>query len=207
MDAQQQMYRWGSVTKTEEEEGGSRSFSEPLDARSHSSFATSLPFPLRRAIFHPNSSPEGDRINTQYSNMVTDGLPEGGFEALPSFSSRWERLLSHHRGVYQPTKEGVALRSEEEVRLAVAEQWAKVQADHAPMSACKFIDLENFRCREVHQHRVDPRGASEKCVKWQMEFDRCLWDEEKLNRGISYLEDRRHKKHRAYIGAPDYQFS
>eukprot|EP00922_Rhytidocystis_sp_ex-Travisia-forbesii_P013929 GHVS01020776.1.p1 GENE.GHVS01020776.1~~GHVS01020776.1.p1 ORF type:complete len:240 (+),score=36.71 GHVS01020776.1:70-789(+) len=206
MDEQKhQLYRWGSCVKSEQELGGSRSFSESLDSRSHSSVASALPFPLRRHIFHPNATPEADRINTQYSNMITDQLPEAGFEPLPPFSTKWERLLSYHHGLYDPTTNG-AMRSEEDVRLAVGEYSDKVHADN-PKSACKFIDIENFRCREVHQHRMDPRGATNKCLKWQMEFDRCLWDEEKLNRGISYLEDRRHKKHRAYIGAPDYQFS
>eukprot|EP00922_Rhytidocystis_sp_ex-Travisia-forbesii_P013930 GHVS01020777.1.p1 GENE.GHVS01020777.1~~GHVS01020777.1.p1 ORF type:complete len:247 (+),score=39.46 GHVS01020777.1:95-835(+) len=206
MDAQKhQLYRWGSIAKSEEEMGGSRAFSECLDSRNHSSIANALPFPLRRSLFHPNSTPEADRINTQYSAMITDNLPEGGFEPVPRFSSKWEGLLSYHRGLYDPRANG-AMRSEEEVRLAVGEYGDKVNADN-PKSACKFIDIEHFRCREVHQHRMDPRGANEKCLKWQMEFDRCLWDEEKLSRGISYIEDRRHKKHRAYIGAPDYQFS
>eukprot|EP00922_Rhytidocystis_sp_ex-Travisia-forbesii_P024788 GHVS01036369.1.p1 GENE.GHVS01036369.1~~GHVS01036369.1.p1 ORF type:complete len:259 (+),score=35.17 GHVS01036369.1:133-909(+) len=205
MDEQEHhLYRWGSVSNSEQMTGGGRSFSESLDSRNHSSVASTLPFPIRRHIFHQNINPEADRINTQYSNMITDILPEGGFQDHPKFSTQWERLLSYHRGIYSPSTGG--MKSEEEIRLAVGEYTDKVNADN-PKCACKFIDVELFRCREAHQHRMDPNGATEKCLKWQVEFDRCLWDQEKLNRGISYLEDRRHKKHRPYIGAPDYQLS
>ncbi|CDJ40938.1 hypothetical protein, conserved, partial [Eimeria tenella] len=53
----------------------------------------------------------------------------------------------------------------------------------------------------------DPEAASTKCVKWFLEWRQCKWDQEKLQRGYTYAEDRQHPKHKPYIATPDYQYS
>jgi len=76
-----------------------------------------------------------------------------------------------------------------------------------PKNACKYLQIEEVRCLETHQAHADTQGAATKCVKWFNEWQKCMWDQEKLIKGYNYIEDRNARKHKPYIAAPDYQYS
>ncbi|PHJ25778.1 hypothetical protein CSUI_000365 [Cystoisospora suis] len=196
-------YHWGNEPIPISRRTGSRMYNSVYDNRNHE--AVRYPWASDARTFHPNDHPEPDRINTQYSNMVADHLPEGGFSNTPSFSSNWERLLAYHHGLYLPSMHG-ATKTADEIRLAVNDFAAKVEADD-PKSACKYLMVEEFKCLKAAQAHIDPHGAGTKCVKWFNEWRQCAWDQEKMIRGYSYIEDRRARKHKPYIGKPDWQYS
>eukprot|EP00921_Rhytidocystis_pertsovi_P016873 GHVQ01026562.1.p1 GENE.GHVQ01026562.1~~GHVQ01026562.1.p1 ORF type:complete len:324 (+),score=68.96 GHVQ01026562.1:63-974(+) len=183
-------YRWGSISppvlssSSSHISGNSRSFKEPLDANLHGSFAPFLPYPASRNVFHENDHPEADRINTQYSNMISDILPETGFSDRPgggggitggggglaagvglrvdgrsAFGSEWEKLLSYRHGLYDP-KEMQELKSEEDIRLSVGEYSDRVNADNCN-DGCKYLKIENFRCLQAQQ--VDSVRKTRQC--------------------------------------------
>ncbi|EPT32112.1 hypothetical protein TGME49_223040 [Toxoplasma gondii ME49] len=197
-------YKWGNEPIPVNRRTGSRMNSSIYDNRNHE--AVRHPWSTDARTFHPNDNPEADRINTQYSNMVSDSFPEGGFSDAPRFSSNWERLLAYHHGLYSPEKFNSTTKTADEIRLAVNDFAAKVHADD-PKNACKYLMIEEFKCLQSAQARIDPQGAATKCVKWFNEWRQCAWDQEKMVKGYNYIEDRRARKHKPYIGAPDLQYS
>nr|PVC50959.1 hypothetical protein MACL_00001892 [Theileria orientalis] len=76
-----------------------------------------------------------------------------------------------------------------------------------PKSACNPIKVEEFKCLNSNNYKLNPEFASTKCVKWYNEWMQCKWDEEKLNYGYNYIEPRTPRKRKAYIAAPNFQYS
>ncbi|UKJ88710.1 hypothetical protein MACJ_001954 [Theileria orientalis] len=76
-----------------------------------------------------------------------------------------------------------------------------------PTSACNPIKVEEFKCLNSNNYRENPEFASTKCVKWYNEWMQCKWDEQKLKFGYNYIEPRTPRKRKAYIAAPNYQYS
>lgn len=203
-DLKTKLYRWGNAPIPVSRQAGSHTYTSIFDNRNHE--AVRYPWTTDMRGFLPNLKPEADRINTQYSNMLSDHLPEGGFTDKPlHLSAEWERLLAYHHGLYHPERFRPA-RTEDEIRLAVNDFAAKLQADD-PKNACKYLMLEEFKCLHAQQAHMDPEGAGMKCVKWFNEWRQCMWDQEKMNKGYTYIEDRPPRKHRPYIGTPDWQYA
>eukprot|EP00918_Siedleckia_nematoides_P050813 GHVU01111310.1.p2 GENE.GHVU01111310.1~~GHVU01111310.1.p2 ORF type:complete len:142 (-),score=25.37 GHVU01111310.1:1037-1462(-) len=141
--------------------------------------------------------------------MPADGrhgiLAEGG---PPTYEANWKRLLAYHHGLPAASWLGapVRRRTADEVRLAVSQFSEKTHLDD-PNDACKYLKIEEFRCLHSHNYRADPEAAATKCVKWFTEWSQCMWDQEKMIKGLNYLEPRAPRKRRPYLGAPDFQYS
>jgi hypothetical protein len=71
------------------------------------------------------------------------------------------------------------------VRIAASEFEDKVAHDD-PADACKHILAEEYRCLQVYQSEKDPGTASKRCVKWFDEFQKCQWDQHKLEMECNY---------------------
>lgn len=127
----------------------------------------------------------------------TSGVPgHGSFRP----SSAWQRALAHNAGLYKyPHSGGDSTLSET--------QFAKLVKEDDPASACTPLLIQEFRCLNRNDFSSDPGHASTKCVKWYNEWMQCKWDEEKMRFGYSYMEDLPARKHKAYIAAPNYQYS
>eukprot|EP00916_Digyalum_oweni_P004085 GHVL01007260.1.p1 GENE.GHVL01007260.1~~GHVL01007260.1.p1 ORF type:complete len:240 (-),score=28.58 GHVL01007260.1:160-879(-) len=154
---------------------------------------------------HQPTRHETDRINPHYYAQLEDHLPKSGWDGKPSFSTQWEKLLAHHHGLYDP-KMWKESRSEDDIRLNVAHIGEIIENDD-PKDACKWLQLETFRCREVHQSDMSPAKAMTKCLKYDKELDKCKWDSEKITKGYTWIERRRHERHRLYYLSADYQYS
>ncbi|EAN31350.1 hypothetical protein TpMuguga_03g00605 [Theileria parva strain Muguga] len=81
-----------------------------------------------------------------------------------------------------------------------------VKSDH-PNSPCSPLKIEEFKCLSFNKFKNNPELASVKCVKWYNEWIQCKWDEDKLKFGYNYMEPRAPRKRKAYIAAPNYQYS
>lgn len=121
------------------------------------------------------------------------------------FSTNWEKLLAYHHGLYLPQVHHET-KSVDEIRSNVGEFSEKVHIDD-PNDACKYLKIEEFRCLQSQQYQTEPQNAAKSCVKWFTEWSQCMWDQEKIIKGYNYLEPRVPRKHRPYIGAPDFQYS
>ena len=65
-----------------------------------------------------------------------------------------------------------------------------------------------MRCLQVYQYEKDPQGASKRCVKWFDEMQKCMWDQEKINQGYTFIEGPGLlKKRRPYIFYPNYKYA
>ncbi|CAK9000571.1 Uncharacterized protein SCF082_LOCUS6555 [Durusdinium trenchii] len=104
----------------------------------------------------------------------------------PQYSSNWERAVAYHHGLYMPEK-CTTPKSADDIRLAVADFSAKVHQD-APKDACKYLQIEEFRCLNAHQFHNQPEVAAKKCMKWWDEIQKCQWDQAKFNAGTTYIE-------------------
>eukprot|EP00928_Gymnodinium_smaydae_P060974 TRINITY_DN4499_c0_g2_i1.p1 TRINITY_DN4499_c0_g2~~TRINITY_DN4499_c0_g2_i1.p1 ORF type:complete len:228 (+),score=31.92 TRINITY_DN4499_c0_g2_i1:68-751(+) len=145
-----------------------------------------------------------EQVNQTYDNqlhfhMNVDGKPK------PSFSSGWEKAVAYHHGLYvpetcQPTK------TADDIRIAVANFSDKVNAD-SPNDACKYLQIEEFRCLSVHQFETQPQVAAKKCMKWWDEAQKCQWDQHKFNAGITYIEGPQMRRRRPYIFYPDFKYA
>ncbi|GIX62194.1 uncharacterized protein BcabD6B2_16290 [Babesia caballi] len=114
--------------------------------------------------------------------------------------SAWQRALARNAGLYRyPHAEGGSALTET--------RFEKLVREDDPKSACTPLLVQEFRCLNRNQFGADPGHAATKCVKWYNEWMQCKWDEEKMRFGYSYLEDLPARKHKAYIAAPDYQYS
>ena len=105
-----------------------------------------------------------------------------------NFVHDFSNILCHHKGI------------------AVSEFSDKVQQDD-PDCACKYLKIEEFRCLQVHQVHVQPQVAARKCGKWFDETQKCLWDQEKMKSGITYVEGPQMRRRRAYMFMPDYKYA
>ncbi|XP_955275.1 uncharacterized protein TA17940 [Theileria annulata] len=76
-----------------------------------------------------------------------------------------------------------------------------------PNSACNPLKIQEFKCLSSNNFNKNPELASMRCVKWYNEWMQCKWDEEKLKFGYNYIEPRAPRKRKAYIAAPNYQYS
>merc|ERR1712224_597927 len=116
----------------------------------------------------------------------------------PKFGSMWEKYLSYHKGLYVPEARQSA-KSADDVRIAVSEFSDRVQ-QAKPNDACKYLEIEEFRCLQSHQVELDVQGATSKCLKWFEQWQQCKWDEHKFSNGISYVEGPELKRSQCHIG-------
>eukprot|EP01068_Selenidium_serpulae_P015306 Selendium_serpulae@DN6199_c0_g1_i1.p1 len=77
-DLEFKKYAWGNEPIPMARLFGVRELREPEDNKCHSAVNISLPWPASRRIFVNNERPETDRINSHYSNMISDRIPLGG---------------------------------------------------------------------------------------------------------------------------------
>mmetsp|Transcript_58434 Transcript_58434/g.92570 ORF Transcript_58434/g.92570 Transcript_58434/m.92570 type:complete len:209 (+) Transcript_58434:57-683(+) len=125
--------------------------------------------------------------------------------AKPTYSSNWERAVAYHHGVYMPEKYTTP-KTADDIRLAVADFSGKVHQD-APKDACKYLQIEEFRCLNVHQYQTQPEAAAKKCMKWWDELQKCQWDQSKFNAGTTYIEGPQMRRRRPYIFYPDFKYA
>lgn len=178
------------------------------------------PFPVNKeTVFEKNKiNKSEDRINANYSNVATDIYPEEGYTTpnkKKHFSSDWELLLAHNHNLYEfkniehntlVNRDMYMSNTEDDVRNKLNLFVDRVNVDNAK-DACKYLAIEEYKCLLSHSFHMNPNVGNQKCVKWFNEYIGCKWDEHKLNYGYNYIEDRRHKKSKSYIAAPDYQYS
>jgi hypothetical protein len=181
---------------------GTMTFNEYLDAETHQTPKT-LPWATDARGFHGKTYPGGtDRINGTYENMIRDGVNPNG-PAKPRFGSMWEKHLAYHRGLYIPEAHQ-ELKSADDVRIAVSEFSDRVQ-QVKPADACKYLEIEEFRCLQSHQVELDVSSGTQKCLKWFEQWQQCKWDQHKFNNGISYLEGPELKRSKGYYFAPSFK--
>merc|ERR1712008_439391 len=115
----------------------------------------------------------------------------------PVYSSNWERAVAYHHGLYIPETYQAA-KTADEIHVAVADFSEKVHKD-SPKDACKYLQIEEFRCLNTHQFEKQPQVAAKKCMKWYDELQKCQWDQAKFNSGITYIEGPQMLRRRPYI--------
>ncbi|KAL8453077.1 hypothetical protein Emag_002037 [Eimeria magna] len=93
-----------------------------------------------------------------------DGTP-------PPSSSKWERHLLYNYGLYDPRRLH-AEKSPKEIENNVARFKQTLDAVD-PKDACKYLQLEEYKCLQLNQAHRDPETASTKCVKWFQEWRQC----------------------------------
>uniref|UniRef100_A0A0G4HQP2 Uncharacterized protein n=1 Tax=Chromera velia CCMP2878 TaxID=1169474 RepID=A0A0G4HQP2_9ALVE len=180
-------YKWGYKEIPDYQEKGAHAYKSIYDNKK--GHAIKFPWAADPKPHHENSHPENDRISGSYETMLADKMPLGGFtDGPPSFSSRWEKMIAYHHGLYAPSRHGPS-KSADEIRLAVNEYSDHLNAEN-PKDTCKYLAIEYKRCSETHQAAIDPEGATTKCFKWADELDKCKWDAEKMKKGLSYIERR-----------------
>jgi hypothetical protein len=145
-----------------------------------------------------------EQVNQSYEHQLPFYMNVDGNKA-PTYSSKWEKSVAYHYGLYvpetcQPTK------TADDIRLAVASFSDKVHAD-APKDACKYLQIEEFRCLSVHQYETQPNVAAKKCMKWWDEVQKCQWDQSKFNSGTTYIEGPQMRRRRPYIFYPDFKYA
>jgi len=154
------------------------------------------PYPILAGAFKPK--PPEDPIVTNYEKNL-------GPETKTSFSTGWERALAYHTGVFVP-ESSKETKTPDDVRIAVADYASKVHQD-APQDACKYLQIEEYRCLQTNQFERNPKGAAEKCVKWWDEWRKCQWDQAKFNSGTTYIEGANFRRRRPYIFYPDFKYA
>eukprot|EP00746_Dinoflagellata_sp_MGD_P125532 gnl/MRDRNA2_/MRDRNA2_60296_c0_seq1.p1 gnl/MRDRNA2_/MRDRNA2_60296_c0~~gnl/MRDRNA2_/MRDRNA2_60296_c0_seq1.p1 ORF type:complete len:246 (-),score=37.83 gnl/MRDRNA2_/MRDRNA2_60296_c0_seq1:5-742(-) len=194
-------YQWGYEAVPMSQKAGGRTYDETTDAQNHKTPKTVFPTDFR--AFHTGKFGE-DRINQQYEHMLSDHVNLSGAPA-PTFSTNYEKSMAYHFGLYvpevhQPTK------TADDIRLAVSDYADKVHQDN-PKDACKYLQIEEFRCLQVYQYETNPQMAGKKCMKWWDEWNKCQWDQEKFNAGTTYLEGPQMRKRRAYLFYPDFKYA
>merc|ERR1712170_73785 len=84
------------------------------------------------------------------------------------------------KGLYVPEAHRPA-KGADDVRIAVSEFSDRVQ-QAKPNDACKYLEIEEFRCLQSHQVELDVQGATSKCLKWLEQWQQCKWDEHKFSK-------------------------
>mmetsp|Transcript_98016 Transcript_98016/g.189252 ORF Transcript_98016/g.189252 Transcript_98016/m.189252 type:complete len:214 (-) Transcript_98016:83-724(-) len=123
----------------------------------------------------------------------------------PVYSSNWERTVAYHHGLYIPETYKTA-KTADDIHVTVAGFSEKVHAD-APKDACKYLQIEEFRCLHTNQFEKQPQVAAKKCMKWYDELQKCQWDQAKFNSGITYIEGPQMRRRRPYIFYPDFKYA
>jgi len=195
-------YKWGYEPIPLSRTTGGRYHDDPLDQRNHQ--VENVPWPHEKRAYHGNEHPSLDRINQQYDNMLSDYYPLSGYSGKPTFGSNWEKLLAYHHQIYKPEKYQ-EVKTADDIRLSVSDFVDRVNADN-PKDMCKYLVIENFRCRQVYQETIDPTGAAKNCYKWERQLQQCQWDAEKMTKGHTYIEQRG-GRHRKYLFAPEYRYA
>lgn len=114
--------------------------------------------------------------------------------------SAWQRSLAQNAGLYRYPH------SDSGARLTET-QFEKLVKEDDPKSSCAHLMIQEYRCLVRNDFASDPGNAATKCVKWYNEWMQCKWDEEKMKFGYGYMEDLPARKHRAYVAAPNFQYS
>merc|ERR1711953_62457 len=117
----------------------------------------------------------------------------------------YEHNLSLHTSL-DVTETYTATKTADDIRIAVANFEEKVHKD-APKDACKYLQIEEFRCLQTYQFETQPAVAAKKCVKWWDELKKCEWDQAKFNSGTTYIEGPQMRRRRPYIFYPDFKFA
>ncbi|EDO07761.1 hypothetical protein BBOV_III001940 [Babesia bovis T2Bo] len=133
------------------------------------------------------------------------GAHHSSISGIPGFGtfkpdSAWQRAIASNAGLYTYPHSGSGSGISET-------QFANIVRADDPKSACNPLLIEEFRCLKRNGFGTDNGRAATKCVKWYNEWMQCKWDEEKMRFGYNYLEDLPARKHKAYIAAPDFQYS
>lgn len=213
-------YEYTREKKPIERFTGARVYEENDEKENKKNKPLDFPFPINNdVLFEKSKIPKTeDRININYSNIASDVYPEEGFKDVNKqkhFSSEWEMLLAHNHGLYNfkdkehnkiVNRDRYILNTENDIRNQLNMFVEKVNVDNSN-DTCKYLAIEEYKCLLSHSFHMNPLASNEKCVKWFNEYVQCKWDEHKLINGYNYIEDRRHKKSKAYIAAPDYQYS
>jgi len=126
-----------------------------------------------------------EQINQSYERNLKFHMGFDGNEA-PRYSSGWEKAVAYHHGLHVP-ETCTSTKTADDIRLAVADFSEKVHRD-APKDACKYLQIEEFRCLNTYQYEAHPGFAAKKCMKWWDELQKCQWDQEKFNTGTTYIE-------------------
>jgi len=145
-----------------------------------------------------------EQVNQSYEHQLPFHMDIDG-NKKPYYSSNWERAVAYHHGLYLP-ETYQATKTADDIRLAVASFSEKVHKD-APKDACKYLQIEEFRCLNVYQFETQPQVAAKKCMKWWDELQKCQWDQAKFNSGTTYIEGPQMRRRRAYIFYPDFKYA
>merc|ERR1712217_209903 len=137
-----------------------------------------------------------EQVNQSYEHQLPFHMNIDG-NAKPKYSSNWERAVAYHHGLYIP-ETYTATKTADDTRLAVANFSEKVHQD-APKDACKYLQIEEFRCLGTNQYETQPNVAAKKCVKW--------WDQAKFNSGTTYIDGPQMRRRRPYIFYPDFKYA
>ncbi|SBT35813.1 conserved Plasmodium protein, unknown function [Plasmodium ovale wallikeri] len=213
-------YKYGVEKKNIERYTGIQVYEEEDEKDYKKKKPFDYPFPIsKNVIFEKNKvNKSDDRININYSNIASDLYPEEGYKTpnrKKHFSADWELLLAHNHGLYNfkntdnnviVNKDMYSLNTENDIRNKLNLYIERINVDN-PNDACKYLAIEEYKCLLTHSFHMNADMSNQKCVKWFNEYMQCKWDEHKLNYGYNYIENRRNKKSKAYIAAPDYQYS
>jgi hypothetical protein len=145
-----------------------------------------------------------EQVNQTYEHQLPFHMNVDG-NKKPSYSSNWERAVAYHHGLYIPEKY-TATKTADDIRLAVAAYSDKVHAD-APKDACKYLQIEEFRCLNMYQYETQPEVAAKKCMKWWNEGQKCQWDQKKFNAGTTYIEGPQMRRAKAYYFYPNFKYA
>jgi hypothetical protein len=145
-----------------------------------------------------------EQVNQSYEHQLPFHMSIDG-NAKPKYSTSWERSVAYHYGLYMPETYGPT-KTADDITLAVAQYSEKVHQD-SPKDACKYLQIEEFRCLNVHQYETQPAVAAKKCMKWWDEAQKCQWDQSKFNSGTTYIEGPQMRRRRPYIFYPDFKYA
>ncbi|CEM28191.1 unnamed protein product [Vitrella brassicaformis CCMP3155] len=196
-------YKWGYEPVPTARTMGGRTIREKFD--NNQGKAKAVPWPHDMRPHAENVKPESDRFNLQYYDVLSDFVPLGGFSDKPKFSSQWEKDLAYNTNLYAPEMYQET-KGEDDIRTSITNYADKIHAD-GPNDACKYLLMEEFRCREAHQAHMQPDVAVTRCMKWKEEWKQCMWDQEKLTRGYMYIQRRQDPFRRKYFFGVEHQYS
>merc|ERR1711972_999372 len=98
-----------------------------------------------------------EQVNQSYEHQLPFYMKVDG-NSKPHYSTTWERTLAYHHGLYIP-ETYTATKTADDIRIAVANFSEKVHQD-APKDACKYLQIEEFRCLNVYQYELQPQVAA-----------------------------------------------
>merc|ERR1712107_717927 len=92
-----------------------------------------------------------EQVNQTYEHNLSLHTSLDG-NAKPTYSSGWEKAVAYHYGLYVP-ETYTTTKTADDIRIAVANFEDKVHKD-APKDACKYLQIEEFRCLQTYQFEV-----------------------------------------------------